>query len=80
MDTQTWIALAALALAVGGLLFNAGAQWQKLQTHADEISALKLKTDDLSHEASGIATLRALLEEVRQDVKALMTGRMKPAP
>lgn len=75
MNAQAWIALGTLAIAVGGLLFNAGAQWQRLQTHSDEIRNLKSTTDELGRELSGNTILRALLEEVRQDVKALMSGR-----
>ncbi len=82
MNAQAWIALGMLAIAVGGLLFNAGAQWQRLQTHSEDIKALKAKTESFAEEASGIATLRALLEsmrqqleELRKDVKGLLAGR-----
>lgn len=75
MNAQAWIALAVLGLAVGGLLVNAGIAFQKLNQHGEDIKTLKTETKAHAGDLAGIAALRELVDEVRQDVKSLLTGR-----
>jgi hypothetical protein len=42
---QEWGAVVVGILAVGGLIYNAGRQHQKLDTHQSEIEKLKVRAD-----------------------------------
>ena len=80
MNAQAWIALVGFCVVVAGLLVNAGMAFQKLNQHGKDIETLKSKTDSHASDLAGIAAIRDLLDEVRQDVKSLLTGRRGRGP
>jgi hypothetical protein len=79
MNEPVWVAVAGLALALtvqfGAGLFNLG-------RHAQRLAALEEKTKDIGTLAvlnAALAEMKLQITEIRQDVKDLLTGRVRPA-
>lgn len=87
MTTHDWLAACSLALAVISviviplfvLFFRIGRSSAVVDQHGVDIKSLKEKTDthgnDLSGLMAGFTALRDLADEIRKDVKSLLTGR-----
>lgn len=67
-----------IGLAVqGGLFaFTLGKHSQRLSNAESEVKDLKRKSDEHATSLSGIEGMRTLLEEVRHDMKSLLTGKI----
>ena len=78
MTAPAWVALAALAAA---LLAQFGAGLFHLGKHSQRIAALEDRTKDigsLAVLAAALAEMKLQITEIRQDVKNLLTGRIRP--
>lgn len=60
------------------LIYRAGKHTQRLDAHEAKIAKLETTQDEHSRAISAWDQALRLLEEVRGDVKALMTGRISP--
>jgi hypothetical protein len=85
MNLATEIALAGLVItALGGLgwlgtlTWHGGRQSQKLDNAINDIKDIKTTQGEHSSAIAGWTHVAALLEEVRHDVKNLMTGKVQP--
>jgi len=79
MNAEAWVALAGLAAA---LLVQFGVGLFHLGRHAQRIAALEDKTKDIGTLAvlnAALAEMKLQITEIRQDVKNLLTGRVRPA-
>jgi hypothetical protein len=62
---------------LGSLTWHGGRQAQKLDNAASDIRDLKTKQDEHATSIAAWSQALSLLEEVRGDVKSLMTGRAR---
>ncbi|HTK33869.1 MAG TPA: hypothetical protein VL358_01110 [Caulobacteraceae bacterium] len=79
MNESVWVAVSALALAV---LVQFGSGLFHLGRHAQRLAALEEKTKDIGTLAvlnAALAEMKLQITEIRQDVKNLLTGRIRPA-
>jgi Tfp pilus assembly protein PilO len=84
MNTQSLLGLggfmvatiSAIVVPLFIVFFRMGRSAADLEAQGKEIEALKTRTEKHGHDLAGIASLRDLLDEVRADVKILLT---KPA-
>ena len=86
MSAEEVIATATVAgvavTLLGGmaaLTFSAGRHSERLNTAEDDIKGLKRTTEDHAKSISTWEQAVHLLQEVRDDVKSLMTGKIQPA-
>lgn len=73
---------AVLVTILGGmilLIYNAGRHAQRLDTHETELAELKRTQAEHTKAISVWDRAEKLLEEVRRDVKGLLTGKVRPA-
>ena len=78
MNEPAWVAVAGLALAI---LVQFGAGLFHLGRHAQRLEALEEKTKDIGTLAilnAALAEMKLQITEIRQDVKNLLTGRVRP--
>ena len=79
MNEPVWTAVSGLALA---LLVQFGSGLFHLGRHAQRLAALEDKTKDIGTLAvlnAALAEMKLQITEIRQDVKNLLTGRVRPA-
>lgn len=61
------------------LIYRAGRHSQRLDAHEQKIAKLEATQEEHSKAISAWDQALKLLQEVREDVKALMTGRISPS-
>jgi hypothetical protein len=78
MTGASWIALAGLAFTVAASICAGAFQ---LGQHAQRLAALEERTKDVGTLAvltAALAEVREQLAEIRQDLRDLLTGRLRP--
>jgi hypothetical protein len=88
MNVQAILGLCSVVLALISVIviplfvvfFRMGKSASTLERHGTDIETLRVKTDTHAGDLAGIGALRELVDEVRHDVKSLLTGRRGRGP